>query len=126
MLKSLNSMIKSIEYLLFKKGLNKSDLGRIMGSSPQKLANYIGGKHTPGIDKIESIANALDVPTFYLLMSPEEQAQWDSMQAQFRPINRLLDLIDRLPPERMEMAVAALDALVKVPLAKDPAHKKKA
>lgn len=52
------------------KGLDVSKLSRRSGVSRQAIHNYWAGKSIPGLERIEMIANALDVEPQVLLAAP--------------------------------------------------------
>lgn len=74
---SVKLLSKSVDILLAERGITRSELARRLGVSRQTVGQYLNGKHAPGIDKIEAIANVLKVPVFYLLMPPEDREFWN-------------------------------------------------
>lgn len=73
----LKLFIKSVDVLLAERQLSKTDLAKMLGVSRQTVGQYLSGEHSPSLDKIVKIAEALGVPPFVLLMSPLEKAKWD-------------------------------------------------
>jgi transcriptional regulator with XRE-family HTH domain len=100
--KCLELLIKNVEFLLRQKDLSKADLAKMTGNSPQAISRFLGGEHIPGIDKIERVAAALSVPTFYILMSPEDRKKWDNLTAPSRPVSQIS------PQEQLAVAASLL------------------
>lgn len=75
----LTFFLDSVAAILHERRMSKSDLARKMNVTPTSVNRYLGGANTPGIDKVGEIADALSVEPFYLLMSPDERAKWDSL-----------------------------------------------
>lgn len=59
-----------IKEILKEKGITLSQLADTMGVSRQALSRQVAGKLL--VEKAEEIANALDVPTWQLFVSPNE------------------------------------------------------
>lgn len=110
--KVLDSLVKSIEDLLAKKNMSQTDLASALGISRQSVSQMLNLRRAPNIATIIEVARALEVPAFYLLMTPEERALWDAKAAQNDPKARLQEMVDRLPPELQEMGLAALEMIV--------------
>lgn len=60
---------QKIKHARTKKGLTQKQLGEKLGSTQQMIAQYESGKHTPKIDTLNHIAEALDVSLADLLSS---------------------------------------------------------
>lgn len=58
-----------IESILKEKGLTKAAFAELMGTSRQNVNSLL---KNPTREKLEAIANALEVPTWQLFASPEE------------------------------------------------------
>lgn len=76
--KLLEVFVKSVKGLLYSQKLSQTEFAQKLGVSRQTVSQFITGEHAPRLDKVEDIAKALDVPAFYLLMSEDERAIWDS------------------------------------------------
>lgn len=63
----LNVLVKNIDIVLHKKGSNRSELARKLFVTPQSVSKTLSGISAPGLDKVEQIADALNVPAHKLL-----------------------------------------------------------
>jgi transcriptional regulator with XRE-family HTH domain len=82
--KALNLFVKNLESVMLEKGISRLELAKKLGVSRQQISNYLGGQHFPTLDKIESIARALDAPIFMLLMTPRQRAMWEAWEEALR------------------------------------------
>ena len=74
-------LTQAIRGLIAEKRLKQAEVARLAGMSPQQLNDTLSGVDAK-FSTIEKIARALEVPTFYLLMSPDERAIWDKKTQQ--------------------------------------------
>lgn len=65
-------MILHIKELLKQKGITSVELAGKIGVSKTMVSYWLSGKNFPTPDKLESIANALNVPLWQLFVSPDE------------------------------------------------------
>lgn len=113
-------LAKAVDSILISQNKNRSDLAKMMNTTPQAISRYLAGDHSPGIDKLEAIAGALGVEPFELLMTTEERSKWKGTQEPprifpnvFDNIGKLDERIKQLVDERLKEKEAA---------AADPSH----
>lgn len=107
MTKAAERLSQSIRGFIEQKKLKQAEVARQAGMSPQQLNDTLSGVDAK-FSTIEKIALALGVPTFYLLMSPQERAKWDEA-------NR-----DQSAIERRFAAIEAKLSSLKAPLDESP------
>jgi len=113
----LNLLKLAVTDLLPLKRLNQAKLAELIDVKPQQLSRQLGGKSNARISLLEDIAQALEVPAFYLLMTESERALWDSKAS--NPIERRLELLERQiseltsksPAPQPQDSLPALEAL---------------
>lgn len=52
-------------------GLNQKTLAARSGVSPASISEYVNRISAPGIDAVNEVANALDIPAWLLLVDPD-------------------------------------------------------
>ena len=101
MVNGAERLTQAIRGLIAEKRLKQAEVARLAGMSPQQLNDTLSGVDAK-FSTIEKIARALEVPTFYLLMSPEERALWDKKtqepSADLTAIERRLAALEAAKP----------------------------
>lgn len=78
------------------KGLTQAQIATQLKVTPQAISDLLAGRHSPRLDKVDVISEALGVPTFYLLMSPEDRAKWDGINQTPPQENALWEAIKQI------------------------------
>jgi transcriptional regulator with XRE-family HTH domain len=124
-------------------GLNQGDIASKMGVSRSAVSELLTGNHSPGLDRVDKLAAALEVRPFIMIMSDTErtaleagpsdiqkiQTQMDmimrEVRAQYQPapssnplLIRLVHLANLLPPGRQASLVAQVEEEVDMLLRK--------
>lgn len=72
---------KNVDELAHKNGLSQRQLAIAIGMDPSGFSRLLKGANDPSMETVGKLAEVLGVPAFYLLMSPEDRARWDSLQS---------------------------------------------
>lgn len=107
--KALESFKKALFHAQEKYGA-QTELHKKTGLSRTVLKAYIDGKTEPGLGAIEKIADALEVPAFYLLMNPTERARWDS-SASAPSLERRVTALEEREPHLPSLPAEIWDAI---------------
>lgn len=106
-----------------KNGLTQKQLGEILGSTQQMMAQYESGKHIPKIDTLNRIADALNI-SISDLMGSDLVSLTDSVIDLFSGSNdvkllgdstKIDELYFKLNDEGQEKAIAQVELLTKIP-----------
>lgn len=73
MSKVLEYLQFSVRKLLRESGRSQSELAKDLGMTPQAISDLLNSRHTPRLDRLEPIAEALKVTPAFLIASPDEQ-----------------------------------------------------
>ena len=63
---------KNVKYHRYRKKYTQERLAEILNVSPNYVGRLERGQHSPSLDKIEKIANALDVKAFELFLERDD------------------------------------------------------
>lgn len=94
------------------KGLTQKQLGTLLGSTQQMIAQYESGKHIPKVDTVNKIAKALDVDPFSLYsfdMASEVLSKHGEKG------NRINNLFHQLNDTGQDKAIEQVEMLTKIP-----------
>lgn len=70
-----------VRELLQQMGISQAEIAKRMGLSPQAIATMLSDRNSPTLSRVKQVAEALAVPSFYLLMNKAERLKWDQLQA---------------------------------------------
>ena len=95
---------KKIVDLRKQKGLNRDELGKLVGTSGPVIGRYERGEITPSVEIAKKIAQALEVSLDYLVGSTDQELDKATL-------SRIRD-VARLSPKEKELVYEFLDAFI--------------
>lgn len=84
-------LLERVDRLIAEKKMSRAELERKLDLSQGSIRNW--NKKTPGIDKIQKVADYFDVSTDYLLGRTDRRHYYDLTEKDKRDIQRELELI---------------------------------
>lgn len=105
------SVVERIERIRKSKGLSRSDLARLCGMSPQRMTNILNGHDgSPGLDAVQRISAALEVPVSSILEDSKAESSVTADSDAKHDAEVIAEMSLRLPPDarRALIQLAAL------------------
>lgn len=102
---------KNIEAALKDKDMSQRQLAKLADVDETGLGRWLKGKTAPGLEQVERMAAALDVPVFYLFMTPEDRARWNASKDASLD-QRLHESLRRLNRHQKEALLLAMAAMI--------------
>lgn len=87
----MEHVIKRIKAVMDEKNIKAAELSRRTGIDRSSISHYLSGDYKPKIDKIEKIAEALDVTVSYLVGFSNDPHPTDDPE-----LNKIIDMFTRM------------------------------
>jgi transcriptional regulator with XRE-family HTH domain len=115
MKKNISTFSKNLCFYRKKKGLSQYDLADLTGLSQRMIAHYETLSSNPSLDKVESLAKALNIKTSDLLNSMEITSDNDSININdfdTKSLKKLKDILS-LPPNDRASVYRLINSLLR-------------
>jgi transcriptional regulator with XRE-family HTH domain len=108
-------MYDIFERLLKEYGITPYRVSKETGVPQSTLSDWKNGKGVPKVDKLKAIADYFHVSVDYLLGNEQKEKPVVPDNDGLDPLDkRIIELLHSLTPENQEIALAQLDAMLKI------------